>query len=121
MPPQRSIVPDPKLSQGARDEPVRVGLTGSGKLDDPQRDKFGCLISRTDGKLKLGGHSVKRVAHGLNVLGLESESTGSRSWHRGATDVRSGAGQRMCDYLNREGPTPRGSVLGRGQHKVSAD
>jgi len=73
MPPQRSIVPDPKLSQGARDEPVRVALTGSSKLDDPQRDKFGYLISRTDGKLKLGAHSVKRVAHGLNVLGLESE------------------------------------------------
>ena len=123
MPPQGSIVPDPKLSQGARDEPVRVALTGSGKLDDPQRDKFGYLISRTDGKLKLGAHSVKRVAHGLNVLGLESESTGSRSWHRGATDVRSGAvpGQRMCDYLNREGPDPKGSVWGRGQHKVSAD
>jgi hypothetical protein len=52
----------------------------------------------------------------LNVLGLESDSTGSRSWHRGATDVRSGAvrGQRMCDYLNREGPDPKGKCLGPG-------
>jgi hypothetical protein len=75
MSPERSVVPDAKLSQGARREPVRVALTGSGKLDDPQRDTFGYLISRTDGKLKLGAHSVKRVAHGSNVLGLESEST----------------------------------------------
>ena len=74
------------------------------------------MISRTDGKLTLGAHSVKRVAHGLNVLGLETETTGSRSWHRGATDVRSGAarGQRMCDYLNREGPDPKGKCLGPG-------
>jgi hypothetical protein len=49
------------------------------------------LISRADGKLKLVAHSVECVAHGSNVLGLESVSTGSRSWHLGATDVRSGA------------------------------
>jgi len=41
MSPQRSVVPDPELSQGARGEPIRVALTGSGKLDDPQRDTFG--------------------------------------------------------------------------------
>jgi hypothetical protein len=81
MSPQRSVVPDPKLSQRARGEPVRVSLTGYGKIDDPQRDKLGYLISRTDGKLKLAAHSVKRVAHGSNVLGLENEITGSRSWH----------------------------------------
>ena len=85
MSPQRSVVPDPELSQRARGEPVRVLLTGSSNLDDPPRDKFGYLISRTDGELKLGAHSVKRVAHGLNVLVLESESTGSRSWHFEAT------------------------------------
>jgi hypothetical protein len=90
MPPQRSVVPDPELSQRSRGEPVRVLLAGSRKLDDPQRDKFGYLISRTDGKLKLAAHSVKRVAHGSNVLGLESETTGSRSWHLGVTDVEAG-------------------------------
>ena len=79
MSPQRSVVPDPELSQRARGEPVRVLLTGSSKLDDPLRDVFGYLISRTDGKLKLGAHSVKCLAHGFNVLGLESETTGSRS------------------------------------------
>jgi hypothetical protein len=120
MSPQRSVVPDRELSQRARGEPVRVLLAGSSKLDDPRRDKFGYLISRTDGKLKLGAHSVKCVAHGLNVLGLESESTGSGSWHRGATDMRSGAipGQRMCDYLNREGAGPEGKCSGLGQHKA---
>ena len=110
MSPQRSVVPDPELSQRARGEPVCVALTGSSKLDDPQRDKFGYVISRTDGKLKLGAHSVKRVAHGFNVLGLESETTGSRSWHREATDVLSGAVpcQRVCDYpKNAKAPTPR--------------
>ena len=81
MPPQRSIVPDPKLSQSARDEPVRVALTGSGKLDDPQRDKFGYLISRAGGKLKLDAHSGKRPLHGFNVLGLERDGLGSGSWH----------------------------------------
>jgi hypothetical protein len=60
--------------------------------------------------------AVKRVAHGFEVLGLKSDPMGSRSWHVGATDVRSGAipGQRMCDYLNREGPDPKGKCSGRG-------
>jgi hypothetical protein len=119
MPPQPSIVPDPELSQGARGEPVRVPLSGSSKLNDPQRDKFSYLVSRAGRKLKLGAHRAKCLAHGVNVLGLESESTGSWSWHRGATDVRSGAvyGHRRY-YLNRKAPTPRGSVRGRGQHKA---
>jgi hypothetical protein len=65
MPPQRSIVPDPKLSHGARDEPVRVALAGSGKFDDPARDKFGCVIRRTDGKLKPRARGVERLAHGF--------------------------------------------------------
>ena len=79
MSPQQSVVPDPELSQGARSEPVRVPLSGSSKLNDPQRDKFSYLVSRAGGKLKLGAHSVKCLAHGFNVLGLESETTGSRS------------------------------------------
>jgi hypothetical protein len=116
MPPQRSVVPDPELSQRARGRPVHVPLTSYGKLNDPQRDKFGYLVSRTDGKLKLGAHSVKRVAHGFEVLGLESNRMGSGSWHRGVADVWSGAvlGQRMCDYLNREGPDPKGKCSGPG-------
>ena len=82
MPPQRSVVPDTKLSQGTGGEPVRVLLTGSSKLDDPQRDKFGYLIYRSGGKFKFGAHGVERPVHGLNVFGLVSENTGSGSWHR---------------------------------------
>jgi hypothetical protein len=63
---------DPELSQGARGEPVPVLLTGSSKLDNRARDKFSYLISRADGKLKLGAHSVKRPAHGFDVLGLRA-------------------------------------------------
>ena len=71
MSPQRSVVADPKLSQGARGEPVRVSLAGYGKLNDPQRGKFCYLIPGADGQLKLVAHSVKCIAHGSNVLGLE--------------------------------------------------
>ena|SRR6516225_6674246 len=90
MPQQRSVVPDTKLSQGAGGEPVRVLLTGSTKLDDPQRDKFGYLIYRSGGKFKFGAHSVERPVHGLNVFGLVGENTGSGPGHRGVTDVLSG-------------------------------
>jgi hypothetical protein len=116
MSPQRSVVPDPEFSQRTRGEPVRVLLAGSSKLDDPQRDKFGYLISRTDGKLKLAAHSVKRVAHGLNVLGLESETTGSRSWHLGATDLRSWGRPRPADVRLPEprSTDPKGKCLGPG-------
>jgi hypothetical protein len=73
------------------------------------------LISRTDGKLKLAAHSVKRVAHGSNVLGLESETTGSRSWHLGATDVEAGrprpANERLPEPRR---PRPQGEVFGVG-------
>ena len=82
MPPQRSVVPDTKLSQGTGGEPVRVLLTGSSKLDDPQRDKFGYLINRSSGKFKFGAHSLERPVHGLDVFGLVSENTGSGYWHR---------------------------------------
>jgi hypothetical protein len=56
--PKRSVVPDPKLSHDARGEPARVPLATSGKLDDPARDKFGFVISRTDGKLESGACSI---------------------------------------------------------------
>jgi hypothetical protein len=91
MPSRRSVLPDPELSQDARGEPVRVPLTGSGKLDDPTRDKFCLLISRTRGKLKLGARSVERPAHGFNVVGLESESMASGFWHRGVACVERNA------------------------------
>ena len=83
MLPQRSIIPDPELSQDARREPVRVPLAGPGKFDDPARDEFGFVISRTDGKVEPRARSIERLAHGFNVLGLESEGLGSRFWHRG--------------------------------------
>jgi hypothetical protein len=90
MPPQRSVVPDPKLSQGADGEPARVPLASFSKFDDPQRDSFGHLISRPRGKLKLGARGVECFVHGFNVLRLKSESTGSGPGHRGATNVLSG-------------------------------
>ena len=87
MAPQRSVVPDAKLSQDARREPVRVPLAGPSKLVDPAGDKFGFVISRTDGKLKSRARNVERLAHGFNMLGLESESARSGSWHRRANDL----------------------------------
>jgi hypothetical protein len=114
MLPQRSIIPDPKLSQDARHEPVRVPLAGPGKLDDFSRDKFGFVISRADGKLKPRTRSVERLAHGFNVLGVKSESMGSRFWHRGAYPVWSDAVSRRRTAT----PRPQGEVLGRGQYKA---
>jgi hypothetical protein len=90
MAPQRSVVPDPELSQGAGGEPARVPFASFSKFDDPQRDSFGYLISRPRGKLKLGARGVECLAHGFNVLGLVSEGTGSGPGHRGATNVLSG-------------------------------
>ena len=114
MLPQRSIIPDPKLSQDARREPVCVPLAGPGKLDDPARDKFGSVISRTDEKFKPRTRNVERLAHGFNVLGVERESMGSASWYRGAYPVWSGAVSRRRTAT----PRPQGEVLGRGQYKA---
>jgi hypothetical protein len=87
MLPQRSVIPDAELCHGAGGKPVCLPLTGSSELDDPPRDKFGYLVPRAGGKLKLGAHSVKRPLHGFNVLGFESDGLGNGSWHRGAIDV----------------------------------
>jgi hypothetical protein len=87
MSPQRSVVPDPELSQGARGEPVRVLLAGPGTLDNRARDKFGFLIAGASGKLKPGARSIERLAHGFDVLGLESDSIGNGSWHRGRVEA----------------------------------
>ena len=114
MPPKRSVVPDPKLSQDARGEPVRVPLTGPSQLDDLARDKFCFVISRTDGKLKSGACNLERLAHGFNVLGLESESMRSGSWHRGAAAVCGGTPHlhhklkpRWCHlYITKRGSVP---------------
>jgi hypothetical protein len=73
--------------RGPGGEPVRIPLAGRGKLNDPQRNKFGYLNSRARGKLKPGAHSVKRLVHGLNAFGLESEIMGSGPWHHGVADV----------------------------------
>jgi hypothetical protein len=115
MPPQRPVILEAELCEDARGEPVRVMLAGPGKLDDLPCDQLGHAIARADGELKPGAHGSKRPVHGLNVLGLENESTGSGSWHLGVTDVWSGAvpGQRMCDDLNCEGT----EVWDHGQHK----
>jgi hypothetical protein len=114
MLPQRSIIPDPELNQDARREPVRVPLAGPGKLDDPARDKFGFVISRTDGKLKPRTRNVECLAHGFNVLGVERESMGRGSWHRGA--YRCGATLSPADELRR--PDPKGKSWGQGQYKA---
>jgi hypothetical protein len=94
-------------------------LAGAGELDDLPCDQFGHAIARADGELEPGAHGSKSPVHGLNAFGLESESTESGSWHHGVTDLWSGAvpGQRMCDYLDCEGPDPKGKFWGQGQHK----
>jgi hypothetical protein len=86
MPPQRSVILDTELCEHARGQPVRVSLASPGKLDDLFPHKLGHPIFRAHGKLELDAHSVKRLVHGLNMLGLESESMGSRSWHHGVAD-----------------------------------
>ena len=123
MLPQRSIIPDPELSQDARREPVCVPLAGPGKLDDPARDKFGFVISRTDEKFKPRTRNVERLAHGFNVLGLESEGLGSRFWHRGITDVSRRAkrsslrSQRRCTSV--AGNTPSIAQGGQSPKRVA--
>jgi hypothetical protein len=116
MSPQRSVIIEAELREHARGKSVRVMLAGPGELDDLPRNQLGHLNSRARGKLKLGAHGSKRPLHGFNVLGLEIENSGSGSWHLGVTDVWSGAvpGQRLCDYLNCEGPDPKGKFLGPG-------
>jgi TolB-like protein len=94
QPPPRSVILDAELCEHARGEPVRVPLAGHGKLNDPLPDQLSHAISQADGQLKLGAHGFKRPVHGADLLGLESETTGSRSWHRGAAGVWSGAALR---------------------------
>ena len=84
MPPQRSVILDAELCEHARGEPIRVPLAGHGKLNDLLPDQFCHAISQADRELKLGAHGFKRPVHGADLLGLESESAGSGSWHRGA-------------------------------------
>src|SRR5262249_29488478 len=43
----------------------------------------GYLINRSRGKFTFRAHGVECLVHGLNVLGLVSENTGSGSCHRG--------------------------------------
>jgi hypothetical protein len=86
-----TIILKTELSEHARGEPIRVPLAGPGKLDDLPCDQFGYLNSRASGELKLGAHSVKRLMHGLNAFGLESESAGSGSWHGGVAECALGS------------------------------
>jgi hypothetical protein len=91
MSPQRSVVLDPELGKHARGEPIRIALTGYGKLDNPPRDQFCFLVAGTGRKVKFRAGSVERLAHGFNMLWLESKSAARLSGHRGATEVCSGA------------------------------
>jgi len=87
MPPQRPVILDAELCEHARGKPVRVPLAGHGKLNDLFPHKLGHLIVRGHGELERDAHSLKGPVHGLDVLGLESESTGSRPYHyHGAAD-----------------------------------
>lgn len=87
MPPQRPVILDAELCEHARGKPVRVPLAGHGKLNDLFPHKLGHLNVRGHGELERDAHSLKGPVHGLDVLGLESESTGSRPYHyHGAAD-----------------------------------
>jgi hypothetical protein len=77
---------DAKLCEHAGCEPAGVALARHGKLDDLLPDQLCHAISQADGALKLGAHRFKRLVHDADLLGLESESTGSGSFHRGAAD-----------------------------------
>jgi hypothetical protein len=118
MSPRRSVIPYPELGQRARGEPVRIPLTGASQLDNPARDKFCLLIAGTGGKLKPRAGSIECLAHGFNMLGLESESTGSRFWHRGVTDVWSGAADVRLSELRR--PALGRSIRGDKQSALSS-
>jgi hypothetical protein len=108
MPPRRSVVRDAELSEDARGEPVRIPLTGHGELDDPASDKLGFLISRTGETLKHCARGIERLAHGFQVLGLESESVDSGSWHRGAARV--GVGRELKLRWCRPNTTKKGAL-----------
>jgi hypothetical protein len=86
VPPQRSVIRDAEFCEHARGKPVRVSLASPGKLNDLLPDKLGDLIVRRHGELERDAHSLEGSVHGLNVLGLESESTGSWPNHRGAAN-----------------------------------
>ena len=86
MPPQRPVILDAELCEHARGKPVRVPLAGHGKLNDLLPDQLGHLIVRAHGELERDAHSLEGPVHGLDVLGLESESTGSGPYHHGAAD-----------------------------------
>src|SRR6516165_7142016 len=61
-------------------------LTSLSKLNNFLPDQLGHPIFRARGQLELGAHSLKGPVHGLNVLGLVSESSGNGPYHHGAAD-----------------------------------
>jgi hypothetical protein len=84
VPPQRSVILDAELCEHAGRQPAGIPFASHGKLNDPLPDQLCHAISQVDGALKLGAHRFKRLVHDADLLGLESESTGSGSFHRGA-------------------------------------
>jgi hypothetical protein len=86
VPPQRSVILDAELCEHARGEPARVMFASPSKLDDLLADKLGHSVFHANGEPELDAHSLEGPVHGLNVLGLESESTGSWPYHRGAAN-----------------------------------
>ena len=75
MSPQRTVILDAKLGEHTSGEPVGIMLTSLSKLNDLFPDQLGHPIFRARGQLELGAHSLKGPVHGLNVLGLVSESS----------------------------------------------
>jgi len=86
VPPQRSVILDAELGEHTSGEPVGIMLTSLSKLNDLLPDQVGYPIFRARGELELGAHSLKGPVHGLNVLGLVSESSGSGPYYHGAAD-----------------------------------
>jgi hypothetical protein len=77
MSPQRSVILDAELCEYAGGEPAGVSLASHGKLNDPLPDQLCHAICQADGALKLGAHGSKRLVHDADLLGLESDSSGS--------------------------------------------
>ena len=86
MPPQRSVILDAELGEHTSGKPVGIMLTSLSEFNDLLPDQLGHPIFRARGELELGAHSLKGPVHGLNVLGLVSESSGSGPYHHGAAD-----------------------------------
>jgi hypothetical protein len=82
--PPRSVIFDAELCEHAGRQPGSFTLASHSKLNDLLPDQLCHAISQADGELKFGAHGFKRLVHDTDLLGLESDSSGSESLHRGA-------------------------------------